>query len=119
MPQTTRTFVAIPVPGDKARKLERLQQLLAAELPGVRWVDPGHFHLTLAFLGDVDVADLDKVCRAAGEAAATFAPIDLVIEGPGAFPNPSRPRTLWVGLTGPGLGDLGRLQEAVAGAVRR
>jgi 2'-5' RNA ligase len=118
LPQTTRTFVAVPVPGKLGEKLAHLQALLAEGCPGVSWVEPAHFHLTLAFLGDVDNVDLDAVCRAAVGATADFGPLDLRLEGLGAFPSPEKPRVFWVGLTGPDLARLADLQRAVAAAVK-
>ena len=118
MARTTRTFVAIAVPGDRASKLGRLQSLIAPELPGARWVAPSHFHATLAFLGDVPDLDLDPVCRAVVGAGAEFEPFELRLESLGVFPNPNRPRAAWVGIGGPGLETLGALQVAIVGALR-
>src|SRR3712207_4852247 len=103
MARTTRTFVAIAVPGDRAANLGRLQALIAPEMPGARWVAPTHFHATPAFLGDVPDTDLDVVCRAVAEASVGFDPFELRLEALGVFPNPTRPRVVWVGLGGPGL----------------
>src|SRR5215213_1199022 len=118
MPQTTRTFVAVPVPAKLGEKLVHLQSLLAADCPDVNWVDPAHFHLTLAFLGDVDNTDLDAVCRAVAGSMTGFTPFDLRLEGLGTFPAPEKPRVFWVGLTGSDLPQLMDLQRAVATAVK-
>ncbi|MDR3638697.1 MAG: RNA 2',3'-cyclic phosphodiesterase [Isosphaeraceae bacterium] len=114
----TRTFIAVAVPDKLGEKLVRLQSLLAVELEGVRWAPPS-FHVTLAFLGDVDVADVNRVCRAAAEAAALVESFDLRIEGLGCFPDPKKARVLWVGLTGPGVEPLAILQKGVAAAVTK
>ena len=98
-------------------KLRRLQQGLAPDLPGVRWVDPTSLHITLAFLGDVPHADLTAVCRAVVEAAEGVAPFDLELSGVGVFPGVERPRVLWAGVVGTGLPAVGALQSRVAGAV--
>src|SRR4051812_5974184 len=113
MSKPTRTFIAIPVPGDRAAKLGRLQSLVAADIPGARWVDPNQFHVTLAFLGDVDVGGLDPVCRAVAEASAGVDPFELRLEALGFFPSTIKPRTVWVGLTGPGVDVLAELRQAV------
>lgn len=115
----TRTFVAVAVPAKLGEKIVRLQSLLAAEVEGVRWNSAEAFHVTLAFLGDVDDADLHGLCRAVGESAATVEPFSLRIEGLGCFPDPRKARVLWVGLTGAGVGPLGVLQTAVVQGVRR
>jgi RNA 2',3'-cyclic 3'-phosphodiesterase len=117
MASRTRTFVAVPLPADRASRLAKLQIQLAPSLPGTRWVSSGQLHTTLAFLGDVEDSDLDRVCRAVTEAAARFPPIELRLEGLGVFPNPARPRVVWVALTGPGADTLCDLQKAVTEAL--
>jgi 2'-5' RNA ligase len=119
MPRTTRTFVAVEVPEALGAKLSRLQTLLAPECPGVRWTATTPFHLTLAFLGDVDDRDLNDVCGAVAGAAEGFEPFELRIEGVGVFPNPQRPRSVWSGLAGSGVETLVSLQGKVAEAVAR
>lgn len=119
MPKSTRTFVAIAVPEDRAARLEKLQAQLAPEVEKVRWVTPGHFHATLAFLGDVPDTELNEVCRAVGEASAAYPAFEVRLEKLGAFPRPDRPRNLWVGLEGPGIETLTQLQHSVAIALGR
>jgi 2'-5' RNA ligase len=114
--QTTRTFVAIAVPEDLGAKLSRLQSLLAPDVAGVRW-SSAPFHMTLAFLGDVQTSELNDVCLAVNQACRDHAPFKLRIEGLGVFPSPSKPRTIWVGLTGTALPALHSLQSAIAAAV--
>lgn len=117
MPQTTRTFIALAVPQNVGDKLARLQTLLAPEATGVRWAEALPFHLTLAFLGDVNNGDLIEVCRAVATASSGIDVFDLRIEGVGFFPDAARPRTIWAGLVGPGLEPLRLLQAKIAAAV--
>ncbi len=114
MPRTTRTFVALSIPADRAAKLARLQGLIAPEFPPARWVEPGQFHITLAFLGEVEDVDLLPICRTCSAVAARAAPFELRLEALGVFPDADRPRVAWVGLTGPGLEPLAALQRDVA-----
>ena len=114
---SARTFVALPIPEIQRTRLGRLQSLLAPDLPDTRWVTPDHFHLTLAFLGDVPDLDLAPVCRAVGDAVKEFARLTLNLQSLGAFPDPERPRTVWVGLAGPNHAGLMDLQAAIAESV--
>lgn len=116
MPRTTRTFIALPIPNPLKTKLERLQRLIAPSLEGARWVEPSGFHLTLAFLGDVDDTDLSKVCNAVTVAVAAAAPFHLTIKSLGTFPTPVKPRVVWVGIEGD-LDALADLQKIVAVAA--
>jgi 2'-5' RNA ligase len=119
MPKTTRTFIALPLPPSLDQKLTRLQSLLAPDIPGARWTTTFPFHMTLAFLGDVYDADLNAVCKAVEEAARVFPPIELLVQGIGAFPNPARPRVIWAGLTADQPSLLAELQQAIVLAVTR
>ncbi len=83
-----RLFVAIDFPPDIKLSLSRL----CGGVPGVRWVAPDNFHLTLRFIGEVDEP------TAAGIAAAlrrVEAPrFRLTLAGVGQFGG----HTLWVGV---------------------
>ena len=46
-----RLFTAIEIPADVAQMLA----FLRGGLPGARWIDPENYHITLRFIGDVDV----------------------------------------------------------------
>lgn len=119
MPATTRTFIAVEVPSEGRDRIERLRAKLAPDIPGAKWVAKENLHLTLAFLGDVQDADLAAVCRAAASAAAPFEPLELALDGLGCFGSPARPRTLWAGVAGPGLDGLRALQKSLTAAVAR
>ena len=54
-----RLFVGIEFPPELKLHLSMLETVI----PGARWVDPGNFHLTLRFIGEVDegvAADIDE-----------------------------------------------------------
>ncbi len=119
MAKTTRTFIALPVPSALGEKLTRLQSLLAPKVPAARWSssDREPFHMTLAFLGDVQDNDLNTVCKAVARASLAFSSFELRLESVGAFPNPARPRVLWAGLTAADLAPLVELQKAIVKGV--
>jgi 2'-5' RNA ligase len=117
MAKTTRTFIALPVPASLGGQLTRLQTLLAPKVPAARWTSTLPFHMTLAFLGDVQDNDLNTVCKAVAAACLPFAPFELVLESVGAFPNPARPRVLWAGLTATDTSPLLELQQAIVKQV--
>ena len=87
---------------------------MRAGYPGLSWVAPERWHITLAFLGELRAGQRHRLDERMRELAAATAPFDLAVEGSGVFPNPSRARVLWVGLGG----ETGRLTELAAG-VRR
>ena len=117
MASSSRIFVAFTVPDVQRTRLGRLQGLIAPEMPNARWVTPEMFHVTLAFLGDVPDIHLNTVCRAVAGASEGFPPLTLNLHSLGAFPDPARPRVAWVGLTGPDIEALGKLQQSIVEAV--
>jgi 2'-5' RNA ligase len=111
MQRWIRTFVAAEAPGDISSAAMRLISRLKAAPARVRWVDPP-LHFTLKFLGDVDVLEIPDVCAAVGRAVSDLPAFDLEIQGAGAFPNPDRPRTVWIG-TGEGTEEMVELHQRV------
>lgn len=96
----TRTFIAIELDDATHAYLGETVRQLAPALPGVRFVDPATWHLTLAFLGELDDAALAAAHLAARQAAAMRAPFTLRAQAPGIFGAPQLPRVIWMGLGG-------------------
>jgi 2'-5' RNA ligase len=115
---TVRTFIANELSEDLLQALDLLQDGLRSQMPRgtVRWVRPDGIHLTLKFLGDTPVDQVDQVKAALAEAAAKVGPFRVAARGLGCFPNTRRPRVIWVGLEEP-TGALRRLRDAVEAHV--
>jgi 2'-5' RNA ligase len=115
---SVRAFIAIELSEDVLSQVARLQARVRQDLPPglVRWVRPGGIHLTLKFLGDVERAYLPEIEHALREACASHAPFILRVDGLGCFPNPRRPRVVWIGVQDDGQA-LGALQRAVEQAI--
>jgi len=109
-----RAFIAIALEPGSIAGLQKFQQELQAKLLGnpVRWVKPEQIHLTLRFLGHVPKDSLDDLAAALNRAGAGVAPLRLVLEGAGCFPNRDSPRVVWVGIQGD-LDSLRRLQAQI------
>lgn len=110
-----RLFVAVDPPPPLVAELGNLAEGARRLLPGLRWVHPERFHLTMRFLGPVPVAELPRIREAVERAAAATAPMALTLSGWGGFPNLHRLRVLWLGVESPdppGLPGLAvRLEE--------
>jgi RNA 2',3'-cyclic 3'-phosphodiesterase len=118
-----RLFVAVPLdPGSTATivaLVERIRADRARDAPDerdVRWVRMDGLHLTLRFLGPTPEADVPMVAESVRRAAATQDPFEVRIDGGGAFPNPRRPRTLWLAVTH-GTAQLASLARALNGEL--
>ncbi|MEA2753910.1 MAG: 2,3-cyclic 3-phosphodiesterase [Aliidongia sp.] len=87
-----RLFVGIALPPEQCLTLS----VICRGIPGVKWVDPGNYHVTLRFIGDVDegvAGDIDGALS-----AIRLAPFDLAVAGTGCFGPDDKPRVLFAGL---------------------
>jgi 2'-5' RNA ligase len=118
-PKTLRTFIAFPLNEHLISELDRIQRELKRRLPdrAVRWVRPSSVHLTLFFIGDVLPDRVDPIKGALGVIAKHAAPFTFFAEEVGVFPNPRRPRVLWVGVKQPERKPLTVLHGAVNEAM--
>lgn len=92
-----RLFFALQLPEDVR---ESLRPVLEAARrrggEGVGFTRLEQLHFTLAFLGETERSE--DACAAAA-AVGELPAFELAIAGSGAFPSPSRPRVLWLGVT--------------------
>jgi 2'-5' RNA ligase len=107
-----RTFIAIDIGETIRSRAADLQDELAQAGTEVKWVEAENLHVTLLFLGEVDDREVPGVCRAVSETAAEHSAFSMTIERVGSFPNPRRPRILWVGV-GEGATELCALHDAL------
>lgn len=100
-----RLFVALPLPDDACAALRPL----CFGVQGARWVAGDAFHLTLAFLGEVD----EPTARRVEQGLITIRPpaFTLRLRGLGHFPPRGPPKVLWAGVAP--SEELMRLQRAV------
>jgi 2'-5' RNA ligase len=78
----------------------------------VRWGRPEGIHLTLKFLGDTPADRLPEIRHALTAVARHAPPCTFTVGELGCFPNPRRPRVVWVGVQEP-TGRLAVLQDAI------
>jgi len=115
-----RLFIAIDL-DDAARaaiaeEQRRLKAAFGDTRSSIKWVQPGHMHLTLVFLGEVPEASAPAIVGAIDEPVAQ-APFDLAFGGIGVFPPRGAPNVLWIGVAAGG-GDAAALQRQIADRVR-
>lgn len=94
----TRTFIAVEVGKAIRDRMVALQGTLARVEPGVKWVECENLHLTLLFLGEVDDREIVRVCDIASACTRPRPSFEMSVETVGCFPNPRRPRIIWVGI---------------------
>jgi len=116
---TRRLFVAVPLDEHARDRVVALvadiRTGIARDAPNerdVRWVRMDGLHLTLRFLGPTEEERVSDAATAVRRAAGDVGPFEVGIDGGGAFPNPRRPRALWLAVTA-GQAQLAALAAAV------
>lgn len=102
-----RLFTAIEIPAEIAGRLSDLR----GGLPRARWIDPDNYHLTLRFIGDVDMVQAEAVAE--GLARVHRAGFRLRLVGVGAL-GTGKPRSIVANVeTAPPLTDLQAAHERI------
>jgi RNA 2',3'-cyclic 3'-phosphodiesterase len=105
VPETFRTFIAIELTSEVRARVAQHIACLRRELPDLRasFNREDNLHLTLKFLGNVPLSDVQKVSDAVERAAKSVSPFDLTFSDCGSFPQHGRPSVLWISAQGSGL----------------
>jgi len=111
-----RVFVALIPPAAVLAELATALGPVQMSYPGLRWTPAGQWHLTLAFLGEIDGDALDDgvlpdLTARLARAARRHPPQELALSGAGRFGD----RVLWTRVRG----DLRALAASVGAAARR
>lgn len=117
---TRRLFIAVE-PSAACRQISgAAKAALAARFPAarIRWQPDENVHLTLAFLGNVDEAQVEECAQRLAATAARHRTFQLASSRLGAFPSALRPSVIWLGLQAETTGTLASLQRDIASAYR-
>jgi RNA 2',3'-cyclic 3'-phosphodiesterase len=113
-----RLFVAVTPPAWALDEIDAAVAPLRPNWPQVRWTDRPTWHLTLAFLGEVDEAAAGRLGPELQKAADSEDMFTVALSGGGAFPgNSTAHHVFWAGLEKPGIPLLKGLSGKVAGAA--
>ncbi len=109
--EQVRSFIAIELPDELKLGLAQLEaQLKMRRQPWVKWVDPYSIHLTLKFLGSINVDRISEITKAMEEAVQGIPPFHLEVKDLGVFPSLRRVQVAWVGVSGE-VDKLSQLQQ--------
>ena len=111
-----RAFLALELPENAIKFLDEIAAVLKQSRADVRWTRSGSIHVTLKFLGNIEVSRISDVERAIDPVLRSQTPFVTAISGLGVFPNLMRPRVIWVGLDD-NSGHLGRMAGLIDRAL--
>ncbi|MCK5314570.1 MAG: RNA 2',3'-cyclic phosphodiesterase [Anaerolineales bacterium] len=108
-----RAFIAIELSPEIQDKLKHLTSQLKQQLEGVpvKWVPVENIHLTLKFLGNVSITNIEVLERILEAEVSNHHPFEISVGELGAFPSTRRPRVAWVKLQTPP--DLFEIQRCI------
>ncbi len=105
-----RIFIAVRVTDEIMHNAEKIQESLSVPELKVKWVESYNLHVTLKFIGEVDVKTRMMIENILQGVLTKAKPFDLEFKGFGVFPNLQSPRVVWGGI-GKGENDLKDLSE--------
>jgi 2'-5' RNA ligase len=87
-----RLFVAVDIPEEHKTALLKAQKAF----PGLPWTSARQIHLTMRFIGEVDVDQFGRVTECLNDVSALS--FTLRPDGTGFFPDAVKPSIFWFGL---------------------
>jgi RNA 2',3'-cyclic 3'-phosphodiesterase len=103
MKDIIRAFVAVTIDAKIQKEIGRIQDTLMKDAQKtvcrVSWVKPETIHLTIKFLGDIPVNQVDPIMNSLRKAVEGINAFSLKVEGLGVFPSQRNPRVVWVGIS--------------------
>ncbi|MBQ6510045.1 MAG: RNA 2',3'-cyclic phosphodiesterase [Flexilinea sp.] len=94
-----RLFIAVPIREESRNQIMQgiCRDVSVRKMP-IRLTAVQNLHLTLQFLGNVEEKRIPVLKQILNRVGPPAAPEELVFTGIGAFPGPSVPRIIWIGI---------------------
>lgn len=114
-----RAFIAIDLSAEIQQRLNEVlnnYQAILDRIP-VRWIPVTNIHLTLKFLGEVSLSNLNLLTDMIQAEISNHHQFEISVGSSGAFPNNRQPRIIWVGVEAPQ--ELTQIQAGIEAATAR
>ena len=95
-----RVFIGIAVPKFVQQKLSWVEKELTDTKNLIAWVPQKNWHVTLAFIGEVDRKKLEKIKDCLGKLTLSSDSFELSVHKIGGFPDLVVPKNVWFGVAG-------------------
>jgi RNA 2',3'-cyclic 3'-phosphodiesterase len=92
-----RSFIALPIQAVAQLAIAEIQTKLKAPHADVKWESQDKFHITFAFLGNVEQSNLEFLSTTLVKSVQQFQTFTITFDSLGAFPNVRNPRVFWIG----------------------
>jgi len=91
-----RGFIAIKIPFNN--EMEAFWNAIKRSGARIKLVEPYNTHITLKFLGNTAESLIPNIEEIIRNAVEGLKPFEIELKGCGAFPTPTRPRVVWIGV---------------------
>lgn len=95
-----RAFIGIDFDNSVKKSIKNMQSVLREYTISGRWKYVDNFHLTVKFLGEIDLKQAAIVSRELKEICKSYKQFELSLQDLGYFPGRGCFRVLWLGLSG-------------------
>jgi len=95
-----RTFIALNFKDDLRDRLGKIQKKLKTNVIKGSWVYIDNFHLTMKFLGNTNLQNVNNIKSILGEIAKNNPNMKLNLRDLGFFPGKDHLRVVWISLDG-------------------
>jgi 2'-5' RNA ligase len=96
--ETFRGFIAVEVP--VTDQMVSFQKDIKKTNANVKLVEPENIHITLKFLGDVPVSEIETIESMMKQSVESIQPHSIMLKGTGVFPNENYIKVIWIGIQG-------------------
>ncbi len=111
-----RIFIAVDIEDPLiVGRIERVKDAITSTGVPMKPVETQNLHITLRFIGEVPLSTVEEVKDVLR--SLNFKPFRIKLAGLGAFPSPSRPRVVWIGVAEGGE-ELARLRDEIERGLR-
>ncbi len=98
MSEQIRSFIAFDIDNDSVlNRLAAAQKMLIQTNADLKLVEPKNIHVTVRFLGAINLEMVEKVYDTMKN--IKFTPFNIQLSGMGVFPTMNYPRVVWAGIT--------------------
>lgn len=94
--ETFRGFIAVEVP--VSSQIKSFQRDIKQTNARVKLVEPENIHITVKFLGDTPLNQIQVIESLMKDAISSVKPHTIRLEGTGVFPNENYIKVIWIGI---------------------
>ena len=92
-----RTFIGLPVKVGNVVLQARTEMMQSLSDERISWVDPERYHITLRFIGDTEIATVEKIGHALQKGMVLPEKSFIRLSRTDSFGPKNNPRVIWVG----------------------